>query len=191
MVDVVVIAGSAGGHDPLRRIIAALPVPCSAAIFVVMHIGPQPSFLPHLLTRCGELLATFPENGELVEAGHIYVAPPDFHMILEGNRIRLDRGPKIHHTRPAADPLFISAAVTHGDRVLGVVLSGGDSDGAVGLRAIKHHGGTALVQAPEDAAVPSMPKAAVEADHPDECLPIQELAQRVRAFCTVAENQSA
>ena len=65
-------------------------------------------------------------------------------MLLDGNRIRLDRGPKIHHTRPAADPLFVSAALTHGDRVLGVVLSGGDSDGAVGLRAIKHHGGTTL-----------------------------------------------
>ena len=185
MVDVVVIAGSAGGHDPLRRIIAALPVPCSAAVLVVMHIGPHPSFLPELLTQCGQHLATFADNGEQIEAGHIYVAPPDHHMLLEAGRIRLDQGPKVHHTRPAADPLFISAALSHVDRVMGIVLSGGDGDGAVGLRAIKHHGGMALVQAPEEAAVPSMPHAALAADHPDAWLPVQELAQRVRAFCFV------
>ena len=66
--DVVVIEGSAGDHDPLRRIIAARPVPCSAAVFVVMHIGPHPSFLPELLTQCGQHIATFPENGEVIEA---------------------------------------------------------------------------------------------------------------------------
>jgi two-component system chemotaxis response regulator CheB len=122
----------------------------------------------------------------LIEAGHIYVAPPDHHMFLEPDRIRLDQGPKIHHTRPAADPLFISTAKSHGQRVMGIVLSGGDGDGATGLRAITEHGGIALVQSPLEAVSPSMPRAAMMADHPDACLPVGEIAQRVRAFCSRA-----
>jgi hypothetical protein len=97
------------------------------------------------------------------------VAPPDHHMLLELGRVRLNRGPKVHHTRPAADPLFISAAEIYGECVIGIVLSGGDGDGTEGLRSIKDHGGEALVQHPEHAAIPSMPKAAILMDHPDAC----------------------
>jgi two-component system chemotaxis response regulator CheB len=179
---IVVIAASAGGLDPLRRIIAALPVPCSAAVFVVVHIGPHPSVLPTLLS--GQHAAIFGQDGALIEAGHIYVAPPDHHMLLGLGRIRLDQGSKIHHTRPAADPLFISAAETYGRRVMGIVLSGGDGDGAAGLRAITRHGGTALVQDPQEAAAPSMPRAAIVEDHPDACLPVEEIARKVRVFCS-------
>ena len=184
MTGVVVIAASAGGLDPLRHIIAALPVPCLAAVFVVMHTGPHRSVLPHLLSSSGQHPATFAEDGALIEAGHIYVAPPDHHMFLETDRIQLDQGPKVHHTRPAADPLFISAAESHGQRVMGIVLSGGDGDGAAGLRAIAEHGGTALVQSPLQAEVPSMPRAAMIADHPDACLLVDEIAQRVSVFCS-------
>jgi two-component system chemotaxis response regulator CheB len=122
----------------------------------------------------------------LIEAGHVYVAPPDQHMVLEPVRIRLNQGPKVHHTRPAADPLFISAAESHGRRVMGIVLSGGDSDGAAGLRAIATHGGTALVQDPDEAVASGMPQAALMADHPDACLPVEKIALRVRAFCSRA-----
>jgi two-component system chemotaxis response regulator CheB len=78
--------------------------------FVVMHTGPLPSVLPELLASKGKHPAIFPRNGMLIEAGHIYVAPPDHHMLLGFGGIRLTRGPKVHHTRPAADPTFISAA---------------------------------------------------------------------------------
>jgi len=178
-----VIATSAGGVEPFRRIIAALPVPCWAAIFAVVHTGPHLNVLPRLLNLGGQHPATFAEDGALIEAGHIYVPPPDHHMFLGPDRIRLNQGPKVHHTRPAADPLFISAAKTYGQRVMGIVLSGGDSDGAAGLRAIAERGGAALVQDPEEAAAPSMPLAAIIADHPDACLPVDEIAWRVRAFC--------
>jgi len=134
------------GLDPLRRIIAALPVPGSAAVFVVMHVGPHPSMLPRLLSGSGRYPASFAQDGALIEAGHVYVAPPEHHVVLGRDRIRLSRGPKVHHTRPAADPLFISAAQAHGQRVMGVVLSGGGGDGAAGFRTIGEHGGTALVQ---------------------------------------------
>jgi two-component system, chemotaxis family, protein-glutamate methylesterase/glutaminase len=181
---VVVIAASAGGVQPLRCIIAALPVPCCAAIFAVVHTGPHFSVLPRLLNLSGQHPATFAEDGALIEAGHIYVAPPDHHMFLGPARIRLNQGPKVHHTRPAADPLFISAAKTHGRRVMGIVLSGGDGDGAAGLRAIGECGGAALLQDPEEAASPSMPLMAMKADHPDACLPVDAIAQRVRVFCS-------
>lgn len=184
MISVVVIAASAGGFDPLRRIVAALPVPCPAAVFIVVHIGPHRSVLPSLLSSSGQHPATFAHDGAPIEAGHIYVAPPDHHMSLGLDRIRLDQGLKVHHTRPAADPLFISAAKRLGQRVMGIVLSGGGGDGAAGLQAVAEHGGTALVQDPQEAVAPSMPRAAMMADYPDACLPIAEIAQRMRAFCS-------
>jgi two-component system chemotaxis response regulator CheB len=180
---IVVIAASAGGLDPLFRIITALPVPCTASVFIVMHIGPHPSILPELLANRTRHPATFPRDGTPIEPGHIYVAPPDHHMLIEAAGIRLSNGPKIHHTRPAADPTFISAANTHGARVMGIVLSGGDGDGATGLATITAHGGTSFVQSPEEAAKPSMPYAAILADHPDAVLPVEEIARRVHAFC--------
>ena len=114
------------------------------------------------------------------------MAPPDHHMTLGLSRIELGQRPKVHHTRPAADPLFISAAKFHGPRVLGIVLSGGDSDGAAGLRAIKECGGVAFVQDPEEAATPAMPRSAIMADHPDDCLSTEEIAERTRLFCSPA-----
>jgi two-component system chemotaxis response regulator CheB len=146
MIGIVVIAASAGGLVPLRQIIATLPAPCSAAVFVVMYIGTHPSRLLGLLSSSGRWSASFARDGDLIEVGHVYVAPPDHHMVLGPVRIRLNQGPKVHHARPAADPLFISAAESHGRRVMGNVLSDGNSDGAAGLQVIATHGGTALVQ---------------------------------------------
>jgi two-component system chemotaxis response regulator CheB len=100
MVGIVVIAASAGGLGPLRSIIAALPAPCTAAVFVVVHIGSNPSILPCLLGHAGPLPAAFAHDGDAIEAGRIYVAPPDRHMVLEFASIRLSHGPKVHYTRP-------------------------------------------------------------------------------------------
>ncbi len=104
-------------------------------------------------------------------------------MTLEASYIRLDQGPRVHCTRPAADPLFISAAKAHGLRVLGIVLSGGDGDGAAETRAITDHGGTVYVQEPRETETPSMPRAAIMADHPDACLPVAEVVECARLFC--------
>jgi two-component system chemotaxis response regulator CheB len=172
---IVVNAGSAGGFEALRRFVAALPTRCTASFFIVIHIGSYPSVLRSLLARTAGLHSAFAYDGAPIEAGRIYVAPPDHHMLLEPSRVRLNQGPKVHHTRPAADPLFISAAKVFGERVIGIVLSGGGSDGADGLRAIKEHGGTALVQRPQDALAPSMPLSAIAAVHPDAVLSISEI----------------
>jgi two-component system chemotaxis response regulator CheB len=166
----------------LRQIVAALPEACPAAIFVVVHIGNHRSNLPTILSWSSKLKASFATDDLPIQGGHIYVAPPDQHMVLQSGRIRLNRGPKVHHTRPAADPLFISAARAYGDRVIGVVLSGGDGDGAEGLRVIKEHGGRAVVQKPEEAIDPAMPEVAIAADHPDACLSAGEIA-KLMEFC--------
>ena len=178
---IVVIGASEGGLKTLLHIFAALPASCAASVFVVMHIGSSPSILPSLLGHAGRTVK-FPQDSTLIEAGHVYVAPPGQHMLLGPAFVRLSRGPKVHYTRPAIDPLFLSAAKAYGKRVIGIVLSGNGSDGAAGLKAIKEHGGTALVQHPEGAETPSMPHAALTEDHP-EALPIQEIAQRVASFC--------
>jgi len=180
---IVVIAASAGGFAPLRRIIDALPGDSVASVCVVMHTGPRPSLLPPLLANSSRLPVTFAQDGATIEPGHIYVAPPDYHILLESNRIRLDHGPKIHHTRPAADPLFISAAEAFAEKVIGIVLSRGDSDGTAGLQTIKQRGGIALVQDPAEAQEPAMPQSAIAGGHPDACLPVEEIAHRVAAFC--------
>ncbi len=184
MKPIVVIAASAGGLDPLKRIVSALPQPCTASIFIVWHIGANRSLLPEILNRIGRLPVIQPHDGAVIEDGHVYVAPPDHHMTLEKGRIRLARGPKVNHARPAADPLFISAAEAYRERVVGIVLSGGDGDGAAGLRAIKKHDGVCLIQNPDEAEKPDMPHTAMITDHPDACLSVEEIAQRVAALCS-------
>jgi two-component system, chemotaxis family, protein-glutamate methylesterase/glutaminase len=101
-------------------------------------------------------------------------------MELFDGRIYLNQGPKVHHTRPAADPLFTSAAQSFTDRVIGIVLSGGVGDGAEGLRQIKQHGGMALVQKPEDATASSMPESAIAKDRPDACLTVREIVRMMQ-----------
>ena len=149
--DIIVLAASAGGLDALRGIVRMLPTRFPAALFVVQHIGPNSSILPALLSQAGPLPASYPAHGQGIMPGHIYVAPPDHHMRLTPGLIHLDTGPKIHFTRPAADPLFQSAALAYGARVVGVVLSGDDGDGAAGLRDVKARGGISIVQEPNQA----------------------------------------
>jgi two-component system, chemotaxis family, protein-glutamate methylesterase/glutaminase len=181
---VLTIGASAGGLEAVRRITEALPRNCGAAVALVMHVGRLPSQLPEILNWHGKLPAAFAEEGAVLEPGRIYVAPPDRHLLLQAlGRIHLDDGTLVHHTRPAVDPLFASAAAAFGQRVVGVVLSGRGSDGAAGLRAIKDHGGLALVEDPARAAAPQMPLAAAADDAP-EILPLDQLARRIARFCS-------
>jgi two-component system chemotaxis response regulator CheB len=155
----------------LRGIVRMLPVRFPAAVFVVQHIGRNRSILPTLLSQAGPLPASSSADGQGIVPGHIYVAPPDHHMRLTLGLIPLDAGPKIHFTRPAADPLFQSAARAYGARVVGVVLSGGDGEGPAGLRDIKARGGISIVQDPDQAENPGMPRQAIRGGDPDYCLP--------------------
>jgi two-component system, chemotaxis family, protein-glutamate methylesterase/glutaminase len=181
---VVAIGASAGGLDPVRLITEALPRNCGAAVIVVMHVGSGQSDLPEILNWHGKLPATFGREGEAIEPGRLYVAPPDRHMLVVApGVIHLDAGPRVHNARPAIDPLFASVAGIYGRRVVGVVLSGRGEDGAAGLLMIHNRGGLALVQDPVEAAEPGMPAAAFARDDP-EVLPIEQLSRRVFQFCS-------
>lgn len=158
---IVVVGASAGGVKALQTLAASLPAWFPAPILVAQHVGSHPSILPGLLQRRGPLPAAHASDGEPVVAGRIHVAPPDHHMLLDGDAIRLSRGAKENHARPAIDPLFRSAAVSHGAGVIGVLLTGLLDDGTVGLQAIERRGGIAVVQDPDEAEWPSMPLSAL------------------------------
>lgn len=166
--DIIVIGGSAGALDVMLDIAGAVPRDFTGSIFIVSHVGANRSHLPELLSTAGPLPAHHPENGEPIRPGTIYIAPPDRHLMVESGRIRLSRGPRQHFTRPAVDPLFRSAAEAFGSRVIGVVLSGTGTDGTAGLEKIKQAGGIAIIQEPNDALHPEMPRnaaIAIEASH--------------------------
>lgn len=174
--DTILLGASAGGVEALTRLCGGLPSDLPASLFVVQHVAPTArSVLPELLARAGPLPALHPVDGEAVRRGRIYVAPPDQHMLLADGHVRLRRGPHENRTRPAADVLFRSAAVSCGGRVVGVVLTGLLDDGTAGLIAIKRCGGLSVVQDPNDAAWPSMPRNALLRDSPDHAVPLASL----------------
>jgi two-component system chemotaxis response regulator CheB len=160
--DIVVVGASAGGVEALARLVGGLPRELPAAVFVVLHVMPGgTSVLAQILARAGALHASTAVDGEPVQRGRIYVAPPDHHMLLGAERVELTRGPRENGHRPAVDPLFRSAARAYGSRVIGVVLSGALDDGTAGLRMISDAGGATFVQDPDDAIYSSMPASAL------------------------------
>src|SRR5262249_11813660 len=116
--------------------------------------------------------------------GRIFVAPPDVHLLLFRRRIRLVRGPKENGNRPAIDPMFRSAALAFGARVIGVVLTGNLDDGTAGIRAIKRAGGVAVVQDPADAPFPAMPQSAIDHAAIDRVVPINEVADAIQELAS-------
>ena len=181
--DIFVIGASSGGVEALQQLVSQLPGDFPGSLFVVLHLPPRTkSLLPQILTRAGRLPASHPEDGDRIEEGRIYVAPPDEHLVIERDHVHLSRGPKEQHHRPCINVTFRSAALAHGDRVTGVILSGELDDGTAGLWELKRRGGIAVVQNPEEAAFPSMPLSAlreVEADHVVSVCKMGELLSRL------------
>lgn len=174
--NIVVIGASAGGFEALRQLVRSLPADLNAAIFVVWHISPDVTgVLAKVLNRLNTLPADNAVDGEAIAMGHIYIAPPDHHLLLENGRVRITKGPRENRFRPAVDPLFRSAAKVYGPRVIGIILSGALDDGTAGLWTIKEFGGLAIVQDPEDAEVASMPRHAMQAVQVDYVRPIAEM----------------
>ena len=174
--DIVVVGTSAGGIEVLMDLLAQLPEDFPAAVFIVIHIPPEyPSKLPQILARCSILPVIHPSDNEKIKKGYVYVAPPDNHLIIEGENIRLSRGPKENHFRPAIDVLFRSAAWSCGSRVSGVVLTGVLDDGSAGLFAIKSRGGKTVVQDPNEALYADMPRNAMKAVEVDHCVSVKEM----------------
>lgn len=177
---IVVIGASAGGVEALRTVVSGLESDLPAAVFVVLHLAPGgTSVLPSILQRAGNLPATHPTDGEAIENGRIYVAPPDHHLLIDEGMVRIVRGPRENGHRPAIDTLFRSAARSHGPRTVGVVLSGVLDDGAAGLATVKAAGGHTVVQSPGDALYAAMPQAAIDGAEPEHVVPAAEIAELV------------
>ena len=174
--DIIVIGASAGGVEALKALSADLPADLPASIVVVVHLPANAeSVLPAILTRSGALPAKRAVDGDVLTAGQIYVAPPDHHVLVAGDRLRVTRGPRVNGHRPAIDPLFRSAARQRGARAIGVVLSGTLDDGTAGMVAIKNAGGAAIVQAPSDAMYPEMPRSVLEHVEVDHAVAVTEM----------------
>ncbi|TMA33145.1 MAG: chemotaxis protein CheB [Deltaproteobacteria bacterium] len=174
--DLICIGTSAGGVEALKKIASALPENLPAAVVVVLHLAPDHrSALPHILTGAGPLPALHPKDQEPLSPGRIYIAPPDHHMLVEPGRLRLVRGAKENSHRPAVDPLFRTAAYNYGSRAIGAILTGALDDGTGGLLAIKQRGGTTVVQDPEDAFCPDMPRSALDYVKPDHIAKLSEI----------------
>lgn len=158
-------------------ILRRLPPDFAATIGVALHRSPVgESQLAAILARNSALPVCEPTDGDALKPGYVYLAPSDFHMTIDDERWRLDRGPKMHRMRPAVDPLLTSAAMARGNRVVGVLLSGGGTDGVEGLIALTSKGGISIAQHPDQARQPSMPITAIREDDVDAVLGIDEIA---------------
>lgn len=176
--DIIVVGASSGGIDALKALVSGLPEDLKAAVFVVLHVAPYSlGILPEILERAGPMPASNARDLEPIEPGHIYVAPPDRHLVVEpSGHVLVTRGPRENRFRPAVDPLFRSAAYAFGPRVIGVILTGWLDDGTAGLWAVKERGGTAVVQHPDDAHAPAMPLNAIKHVEVDHIVPLKEIA---------------
>jgi two-component system chemotaxis response regulator CheB len=175
--ELVVVGTSMGGVEALVRLVRKLPAEFPAALLVVEHLPPGcRSRLPEILSRAGPLAATHPRGGESIIPGHIYIAPPDYHLLVEPGRLALSHTAHENRFRPSIDPLFRSAARHYGTRVIAILLSGGAGDGIAGLLAVRNAGGVAVVQHPDDAYAPGMPQNAIQLAGADYILPVAAMA---------------
>ena len=175
--DVIVIGTAAGGLEALDQLIGQLPTDLPASIVIVQHMDPGNSGEP-LLRRLGRHQAFRPklaQSGEHLKPTHVYIAPPDSHLLIKKGKMLVTKGAAENRHRPGIDPLFRSAAVSHGSRVIGVVLTGMMDDGTAGLIAVKRCGGVTVVQDPRDAAYSGMPLSALDNANVDYCVSIAEM----------------
>ncbi len=176
--DLIVIGASMGGFHALKQLISEFPKDLQAAVLVVLHIpADRESFLAESFQHGARLQVLSAKDGDTIRHGHVYIAVPDFHLRIDETKIKLDHGPKHNFSRPAVDPLFTSAALQFGPRVIGVILTGALDDGTNGLMDIKRYGGRSVIQTPSDAVNPSMPASAESCVPIDHSVPLSEMGK--------------
>jgi two-component system chemotaxis response regulator CheB len=182
--DLVAIVASLGGIEALPDVLSALPADFSAAVAVCQHVGPRsPLALPRILGRRSALPVSYALHDEPISPGRIYAAPPDEHlMVSRDRRLVLSHGRKVKCCRPAGDPLLVSAAAAYGERTLGVVLTGLNTDGAAGTQAIKWTGGMVLAQDRATCRAARMPLAAIATGCVDLVLPLEAIGPAIVAL---------
>ena len=174
--DILAIGTSAGGVEALLFLAAKFPPAFPAAVLITIHLPSRfRSSLDQILSNNGPLPASFARDGERPRKGHIYLAPPDRHLLLDGNALSLGTGPRENNVRPAIDPMLRSAALCCGGRLVGVVLTGTQGDGASGLWAVGECGGMTVVQDPRDAAFAEMPQSALARVAPDHLVGLRQM----------------
>lgn len=179
--DIVAIASSAGGVGALSLLVEGLPQTFPCIILIVQHLSADyVSHLPEILARETQLPVKSAEQGEVVQTGTIYVAPPDQHLLINADKtLDLTHTQLVHFLRPAADILFKSVAVTYGKRAIAVVLTGTGKDGATGVKAIHEMGGKVIVQDPQTAEFSAMPENAIATGGVDFILPLSKIAEKL------------
>jgi two-component system chemotaxis response regulator CheB len=190
--NIVVVGTAAGGLETLDQLVGQLPTDLAASVFIVQHLPPSSS-AASLIKRLGRHKAfavKLAKEGERFKPGRIYIAPPDNHLLLKGEQMLVRKGARENRNRPAIDPLFRSAAVAHGSRVIGVILTGMLDDGTAGLTAIKRCGGVTVVQDPKDAAYSGMPQSAIDNVVVDHCVPIAEMGDLLAALVSRPRRKS-
>lgn len=180
-IEAIVVGASAGGVDALTVLLEGLPAGFVPAILVVVHVPPdRPSLLVGLFASRCRLPVREALDKERVDPGTVYIAPPDYHLLVEGGRsLALSQEAPVAFSRPSIDVLFESAANAYGAALLGIILSGANSDGAAGLAAVRAAGGHAWVQQPDDALAAAMPSAAIREAGADLVVPIRDMAERL------------
>jgi two-component system chemotaxis response regulator CheB len=175
--DVIVIGTSAGGLEALDNLLGQLPTDLAASIFIVLHLAPGGGgqALLQRLSKYEHFRCKLAEDGERFESGRVYLAPADYHLLLKKDVTLITKGARENRWRPAIDPLFRSAAVAHGPRVIGVLLTGMLDDGTAGLIAIQRCGGLTVVQDPAEAAYPGMPSSALANLSVDHCVRLAQM----------------
>ncbi|MBA2341382.1 MAG: chemotaxis protein CheB [Pyrinomonadaceae bacterium] len=180
----VVVGTSTGGLNALQALLPALPQKFSCAVVVVQHRGKEPgSRLREFLQRSSLLPISEPEDKEPILPGHVYLAPRDYHLLVEPGNFALSTEAPVYFARPSIDVLFESAADAYGENVVGVVLTGANGDGARGLARIKQAGGLTVVEEPTTAQAPEMPEAAIAATKVDRVLPLSEIGLFLNDLC--------
>lgn len=190
--DIIVIGGSAGGFDAIRKVVAGFPADLPAAVFVTIHVtGKSDGILPDVISGAGPLKAIHPSDGEEIRSGKIYVAPPDHHLLIRQGHVHLGHGPKENLQRPCINVMFRSAATAYGERVSGVLLSGLLDDGAAGLWEIQQHHGATIVQEPGEATFRAMPESAINGLNVQYIVRLTEMAPLLTRLAMTHENKAA
>jgi two-component system, chemotaxis family, protein-glutamate methylesterase/glutaminase len=183
-IDAVVIGASAGGVEALSEILPALPASLRPALLIVLHLPRErPSLLVEIFANRCALPVREADDKEPVEPGTVYFAPPDYHMLVEKSRqIALSTDEPVHYSRPSIDVLFESAADVYAGRLLGIILTGANADGAAGLHAVHQAGGVTVVQQPDSAKVPLMIVSALQRNPADFVLSLPEIAELLKGL---------
>ncbi|MFL5729433.1 MAG: chemotaxis protein CheB [Cytophagaceae bacterium] len=190
--DIIVIGTSNGGFSTLPKLMAQFPSDFPAAFFIVQHLGAGATALPLVenIQKASSLVCKIASNGESIQYGHIYIAPPDHHMLLKKGQVMVIRGPRENRFRPSIDMLFRSAAAEYRSQVIGVVLTGMLDDGTCGLEAVTKTGGLTVIQDPNEAEFPEMPLSAIRNLHINHVSTIADMGNLLKELIKEPANEN-